>query len=120
MADSEEQHKKTWRMAPHFHGSRYVSGAPFVVVDACSSSLPVLGEGFLGLDLPEGTTPERAREIIDFLQENIRFITYTGPTRPPGITEIKRTIVDPRAPHEHTDQELTTIIHAGQEPGSLH
>lgn len=37
---------------------------------------------YLGFDLPEGTTPERAQEIIKFLNDNIRFITYTGADRP--------------------------------------
>ncbi len=106
MADSKEQHPTdTWHMAPHFRGSGYVSGQPFIVVDACSSSLPVLGEGSLGLDLPEGTTPERAREIIAFLNENIRFITYTGPSRPEWIDQPGRGAVA----REKQQPRLSTI-----------
>jgi len=36
-----------------------------------------LGNGFLGFDLPEGTTINKAEEIAAFLQENISSVSYT-------------------------------------------
>lgn len=73
---------ETWHFEPHFRLSAYVDGEPFVVVDVPKGDdLPILSEGFLGFDLPEGTSRQKAGEIVDFLNENIRFITYTGPIR---------------------------------------
>jgi hypothetical protein len=39
--------------------------------------LIVLGNGFLGFDLPNGTTIEKAKEIAEFLEENIANVSYT-------------------------------------------
>ena len=34
-------------------------------------TLPILEDGFLGLELPNGTNLDRAREIADFLDRNV-------------------------------------------------
>jgi hypothetical protein len=42
-------------------------------------NLRVLGNGFLGFGLPEGTTVNAAEEIAAFLQEHITSVSYTLP-----------------------------------------
>ena len=39
--------------------------------------LIVLANGFLGFDLPPGTTIEKAKKIAGFLEENIANVSYT-------------------------------------------
>ncbi len=57
----------TWAMKPNFALKAHPRGQPFVVIEGMGGSLPVLGGGFLGFELFEGTTPTHAKEIIDFL-----------------------------------------------------
>jgi hypothetical protein len=57
-----------------------VSGAePWIRLELMDKHLVVLGNGFLGFDLPEGTTINAAEEIAAFLQENITRVSYTRP-----------------------------------------
>jgi hypothetical protein len=43
-----------------------------------SDRLQVLGKnGFIGFDLKPGTTHEQARQIAEYLDDNIDFITFT-------------------------------------------
>ena len=41
--------------------------------------LKVVRNGFLGFDLPIGTTIEKAKKISEFLGENITTVSYTKP-----------------------------------------
>jgi hypothetical protein len=56
------------------------SGAePWIRLELMDKDLVVLGNGFLGFYLPEGTTINAAEEIAAFLQENITRVSYTRP-----------------------------------------
>jgi hypothetical protein len=57
-----------------------VSGRePWIRLEPIDKDLRVLGSGFLGFELPEGTTINTAEEIAAFLQENISSVSYTLP-----------------------------------------
>jgi len=60
-----------------FRTKEYASGTPWIVLEPLQKDLDVLCNGFLGLDLPEGTTLKRAEEIAEFLNENITSVSYT-------------------------------------------
>ena len=47
-----------------------------------SDDLSILQNGFLGFDLPEGTTYEQAEAIAEFLNKNIVSISYTDLDNP--------------------------------------
>jgi hypothetical protein len=50
----------------------------WIELERIDKNLNVLGNGFLGLDLPQGTTSQRALEIAEFLNNNITFVSYTS------------------------------------------
>jgi hypothetical protein len=54
-------------------------GEPWIRLEPIDKDLKVLGSGFLGFELPEGTTINTAEEIAAFLQENISSVSYTLP-----------------------------------------
>jgi hypothetical protein len=54
-------------------------GEPWIRLEPVDKDLRVLGNGFLGFELPEGTTINAAEEIAAFLQENITRVSYTRP-----------------------------------------
>ncbi len=61
-----------------FRVQESAAGAPFwIMPEAWDRELSGLGDGFLGFELPEATTFERANEIADFLNDNIESISYT-------------------------------------------
>jgi hypothetical protein len=49
-------------------------GEPWIRLEPLDKNLKNLGIGFLGFELPEGTTINKAEEIAAFLQENINSI----------------------------------------------
>jgi hypothetical protein len=69
----------TQRAKFYFKPSRYPSGEYWIVLEAFHEDLDVLAAGFLGFDLPEGTTANQAEEIATYLNENIRAVSYTTP-----------------------------------------
>jgi hypothetical protein len=54
-------------------------GEPWIRLELIDKDLRVLGNGFLGFELLEGTTINTAEEIATFLQENISSLSYTLP-----------------------------------------
>ena len=50
---------------------------PSIVLEPVGESLDVLAGGFLGFDLPEGTTINQAEEIAAYLNEKINSVSYT-------------------------------------------
>ena len=50
-----------------------------ICFEPLEENLKVLGKGFLGFELPEGTTVNTAEEIAAFLQENISSVSYALP-----------------------------------------
>ena len=69
----------TQRAKFSFTPSRYPSGEYWIVLEAFHEDLDVLNAGYLGFDLPEGTTANQAEEIAAYLNENIRAVSYTTP-----------------------------------------
>ena len=60
----------TKRMQPVFTIKEFHNGQPYICIESYKAD-----DGFpeqaYGFDLPDGTTMERAREIRDFLKENL-------------------------------------------------
>ena len=86
--EPEEDPPETWHIKPYFNPRRYWSDAGSMRLeiqdydadgDERSIGLPFPDTGSFGLDLHPGISPEMALEIAEYLQENIRFLTYTGP-----------------------------------------
>ena len=69
----------TQRAKFYFKSSRYPSGEYWIVLEAFHEDLDLLATGYLGFDLPEGTTANQAEEIAAYLNENIRAVSYTTP-----------------------------------------
>ena len=49
-----------------------------VAIDPLSDALPILSEGFIGLELKPGTSREEAQALIDQLDHMVAFVSYTG------------------------------------------
>jgi len=60
-----------------FSAKTSADGNPWISMEPLNKRLSILEKGFLGFDLPLGTTPQRAREIEQFLNDNLTFLTYT-------------------------------------------
>jgi len=60
-----------------FSGKLSANGNPWIALEPLNKHLSILQKGFLGFDLPLGTTTQRAREIEQFLNDNLTFLTYT-------------------------------------------
>ena len=60
-----------------FTVKEYGEGTPWIALEPLRNGLNVLGNGFLGFDLPGRTTYEQAQEIANFLNEKIVQISYT-------------------------------------------
>ena len=69
----------TERVRMLFRVKELASGDFWICLEPLEQDLKVLGKGFLGFDLPEGTTVNKAEEIAVFLQENISSVSYTLP-----------------------------------------
>jgi hypothetical protein len=69
----------TERVRMLFRVKELASGDFWICLEPLEEGLKILGKGFLGFDLPEGTTINKAEEIAAFLQENISSISYTLP-----------------------------------------
>jgi len=67
----------TERVRISFKVKEFPSGQPWICLEPTKEDLIVLGNGFLGFDLPAGTTIDKAREIAEFLEENIPMVSYT-------------------------------------------
>jgi hypothetical protein len=60
-----------------FRVKEFASGDFWICLEPLEEDLKVLGKGFLGFELQEGTTVNKAEEIAAFLQENISSVSYT-------------------------------------------
>jgi hypothetical protein len=62
-----------------FRVEKVSGGEPWIRLEPVDKDLRILGSGFLGFELPEGTTINTAEEIAAYLQENISSVLYTLP-----------------------------------------
>jgi hypothetical protein len=67
----------TERIRMSFNVKEIPGGQPWICLEPIKEDLIVLGNGFLGFDLPAGNTIEKAKEIAQFLEENIATVSYT-------------------------------------------
>ena len=67
----------TERIRMSFKVKEIPGGQPWICLEPIKEDLIVLGNGFLGFDLPAGNTIEKAKEIALFLEENIATVSYT-------------------------------------------
>jgi hypothetical protein len=68
---------QTERFHYYFKVRRYPEGGFWIAMDPVEGHLKPLTKGFLGFDLPEGIALERANEIADFMNYNLKKVTYT-------------------------------------------
>ncbi len=69
---------KTERVVVTFHVREYGNGQPWILVEPdAGKNLSCVGNGCLGLDLKEGTSYAKAREIARFLNENLVQVSHT-------------------------------------------
>jgi hypothetical protein len=69
----------TWGMKPRFKLRQMgMDGPLFLAVDPLSEPLPILSDGFLGLEFKPGTSREDAMTLLDQLTDMVAFVTYTG------------------------------------------
>ena len=77
----------TWHMRPNFKPrGRVPDDKGWLMIEPIDGSLPVLGDGFLGIEFHD-ETPDNVRRVGAFLDEHVKFITYTGATRPEWIDQ---------------------------------
>jgi hypothetical protein len=69
---------KTERAHYKFTVKEYGNGKPWLMCEPMDRELDIVGDGFLGRDLPEGTTYEEAQRIARFVNENITHVSYTS------------------------------------------
>ena len=69
----------TERVRMSFRVRKFPGGQPWICLEPVKEDLKVLRNGFLGFDLPIGTTIEKAKKIAEFLGENITTVSYTKP-----------------------------------------
>ena len=60
-----------------FTVKEYNASQRWIRLENSREDLTPLKEGFLGLDLPEGTSYQEAREIARYLNEKIANVTWT-------------------------------------------
>lgn len=69
----------TDRAEYYFKVSEYADGTPWIYFELRRPpNLPMVSNGFLGMDLPAGTSYKEAEKIADFLNENIKCVTATS------------------------------------------
>jgi hypothetical protein len=67
----------TERVRMNFKVKEFPDGQPWICLEPVQEDLIVLANGFLGFDLPRGTTIEKAKKIAEFLEENIANVSCT-------------------------------------------
>lgn len=68
---------KTDRARYRFTVKEYSDGTAWIALEPLRSNLPLLGDGFLGMDLPPGTSYEEAKRVASFLNDHIECVTAT-------------------------------------------
>jgi hypothetical protein len=72
--------RDTWEQKPRFKLRKIgVDGPYHIPIEAFDDPLlPILNEGFLSLELTEGSSFDEAQALLDALAEKVAFVTYTG------------------------------------------
>jgi hypothetical protein len=69
---------KTERANYVFGVKEYGDGTPWIMLESSGKGLEVLGNGFVGFELREGTSLRDAEALADTLRRNVTTITYTS------------------------------------------
>ena len=69
----------TGRDPCRFTVKEHGEGTPFIAMEPCGGDLTLLKVGVLCFDLREGATYEKAQEIAEYLNDNIKGLAYTIP-----------------------------------------
>jgi hypothetical protein len=70
---------KTDRADYRFTVKEYGDGTPWIMFELRRApDLPVLGDGFLGLDLRPGTSFEEAKRVASFLNDHVECVAATS------------------------------------------
>lgn len=76
--------RDTWEQRSRFKLRRIGVDGPFhLPIEAITDPpLPILTEGFISLELKEGTTQQEAQALLDAINEKVAYVTYTGMIEP--------------------------------------
>lgn len=69
---------QTERFRYSFKVRQYPDDGFWIAMDPVDGHLKPLTKGFIGFDLAEDMTLERAREIANFMNDNLKKVSYTG------------------------------------------
>ena len=82
MADHIENDTDTWDMPVHFKVCQYDEGGFWIMIEKVDDpTLPILSDGFLGIELHKGVGAEEAKQLADRLDERVALLTFTGKKR---------------------------------------
>ena len=85
MAEQQTPETETWHEVPYFkpRGGEKIFPVRYLSIETLEGpTLPILADGFLALELREGTPASIARELAEMLNKHVAYLTYTGPNRP--------------------------------------
>ncbi len=68
----------TFRASYVFTVKEFADGTPWIAFEPSGGNLNILKNGFLGFDLPKGTTYAKAKEIASLLNDNLGDLSYTN------------------------------------------
>jgi hypothetical protein len=68
---------RTERATYVFAVKERADATPWIMLECSGKGLDVLGNGFIGLDLKEGTTLQEAETLAATLRQNITTVPYT-------------------------------------------
>jgi len=69
---------KTERAKYVFAVKEFSDGTPWIMLERSWNGLDVLGNGFIGLDLKDGTTLKQAEALAETLHRNVSAVSYTS------------------------------------------
>ena len=55
----------------------FAEGTPWIMAEPLNGGINLPNDGFLGFDLPKGTSMAKAKEIAKFLNDNLEQISLT-------------------------------------------
>lgn len=69
---------KTERARYVFSVKEFGDGAPWIMLERSGTGLDVLGDGFVGLELTEGTSLQEAETLAATLRRSVSAVTFTS------------------------------------------
>jgi hypothetical protein len=69
---------KTERAGYAFAVKEFGDGTPWIMLERSREGLGVLGKGFLGLELKEGTSLQEAETLAAAMRQRVSAVSYTS------------------------------------------